>query len=81
MIATMKYGTGMGAANPRFAIAGKTGSAEGPEGNTGLFVSFAPAEAPTMAIVVVTRGGKTYGADAAAVAGYIYRALEGRLLC
>jgi cell division protein FtsI/penicillin-binding protein 2 len=81
MIGTVKYGTGVKAADSQFVVAGKTGSAEGPEGNTGLFVSFAPAKSPNLAVVVVTRGSKTWGADAAAVAGYIYRALEGRVLC
>ncbi len=82
MKGAVKFGTGVPAADKEFAIAGKTGStADGPEGATGLFVSFAPADKPSLAIVVVTRGHDEVGWRAAQVAGRIYKALRGRVLC
>jgi len=59
-------GTGRPINTDKLAIAGKTGTAENPQGAAhGWFVGFAPAERPTLALaVLVEQGG--YGATSAA---------------
>ncbi len=81
MIGAVRYGTATGAALKGIDVAGKTGTAGGPDGATGLFVSFAPARNPSVVVVVVLRGGDVMGRDAASVAGIIYSALGAELLC
>jgi hypothetical protein len=75
MIGTVQYGTGKGAELRGVTIAGKTGSALEPDGDLGLFVSYAPVDAPLFAVVVVLHGKGENGASAAAVAGQIYNTL------
>lgn len=75
MIETVRTGTGRPAAVPGLSVAGKTGTIDGPEGGTGLFVSFAPADAPRLAVVVVTQGKGVLGRTAAGIAGGVYRRL------
>jgi beta-lactamase class D len=77
MLGAVRYGTATGAAIGTIDVAGKTGTADGPELGTGLFVSFAPAEDPEYVVVVVLRGKGAMGAQAAAVAGQVYRAILG----
>ena len=59
-------GTGRGIDGPELAIAGKTGTAENPEGAAhSWFMGFAPAAAPTLAVAVLVEHGG-YGSAAAA---------------
>lgn len=59
-------GTGRGIDLPGLAIAGKTGTAENPQGPPhSWFVGFAPAERPAMAVAVLVEHGG-YGSAAAA---------------
>jgi peptidoglycan glycosyltransferase len=78
MIDVVRAGTGTAAAVPGSTVAGKTGTAEVPEGPPhAWFIGFAPAEAPRFAIaVIVERGGQfgdeaTGGRVAAPVAGKV----------
>jgi beta-lactamase regulating signal transducer with metallopeptidase domain/beta-lactamase class D len=78
MLATVRYGTGVPAATKQITVAGKTGSANDPEGNLGLFVSF---DKPTgdnpsaFVVVVVVRGKDVLGRTAAGVAGNVWSKL------
>lgn len=78
MIGAVNYGTAKLAFDPVQTIAGKTGSCIGQGSWLGLFASYAPVMDPKLAVVVVTRGSGERGKYAAAVAGKIYRALDGR---
>jgi penicillin-binding protein 2 len=78
MIGAVNYGTAKLAYDPVQTIAGKTGSCIGQGSWLGLFTSYAPVTDPHLAVVVVTRGSGERGKYAAAVAGKIYRALDGR---
>lgn len=58
-------GTGRRAAVPGIRIAGKTGTAEKPEGAPDLwFIGFAPLPEPTIALAVLIEDGGTFGEDA-----------------
>lgn len=74
MLATVKYGTGAPAGTEQITVAGKTGSANDPEGNLGFFVSFdKPGDNPSnFVVVVVVRGKDVLGRTAAAVAGRVW---------
>ncbi|MEO6392177.1 MAG: penicillin-binding transpeptidase domain-containing protein, partial [Pyrinomonadaceae bacterium] len=78
MIGAVNYGTAKLAFDPVQTIAGKTGSCIGQGSWLGLFASYAPVMDPKLAVVVVTRGSGERGKYAAAVAGKIYRAMDGR---
>ena len=77
MVGAVERGTAISARDPVWSIAGKTGTWQDDDGlGTGLFVSFAPVEAPRFVVVVVTQGRGERGASAARVAGPIYRQLR-----
>ncbi|HEY0323778.1 MAG TPA: penicillin-binding transpeptidase domain-containing protein [Pyrinomonadaceae bacterium] len=78
MIGSVNYGTGKGAYDSMLPAAGKTGTCIGQGSWLGLFGSFAPVGNPRLAVVVVTRGSGERGRVAAAIAGKIYKGLEGR---
>jgi penicillin-binding protein 2 len=68
-------GTGRGAAIEGVTVAGKTGTAQNPHGEDhALFICFAPAEDPAIAIAVVVENGGKGSAVAAPVARRIMRA-------
>jgi cell division protein FtsI/penicillin-binding protein 2 len=78
MVGAVSYGSGKKAQHPSHTVAGKTGTCIERGGWVGLFTSYAPLANPTLAVVVVTRGGDARGHVPAAVAGRIYRELGGR---
>ena len=58
MVEVINRGTGFNASSEYFQVAGKTGTAENPNGADHLwFVGFAPAEAPEYAVSVVLENG------------------------
>src|SRR5205085_1747595 len=64
------------------ASAARLGFGEGVEVTPvqlGLLASYAPADDPRLAVVVLTSGAGESGAVAAQIAGSIYKALRGRL--
>ncbi|HHW43608.1 cell division protein FtsI [Desulfofundulus thermobenzoicus] len=75
MVAVVREGTGKGAALPGVTVAGKTGSAQNPRGDThAWFVAFAPAEEPRVVVAVIIENGGAGGAVAAPVAREVIRA-------
>jgi peptidoglycan glycosyltransferase len=69
MLATVTRGTGMAAALPGVAVAGKTGTATLATGRAhAWFVAFAPADAPRVAVAIVVEHGGYGGAAAAPIA-------------
>jgi penicillin-binding protein 2 len=68
-------GTGRAAAVPYIAVAGKTGTAQNPQGQDhAVFVAYAPAEAPTICIAIVMENAGHGGSMAAPVAQKILSA-------
>ena len=68
-------GTGGRARIPGVRVAGKTGTAQNPHGQDhALFIAFAPAEAPTVALAVVVENGGHGGSVAAPIAREAIRA-------
>ena len=68
-----------GAKIPGVNVAGKTGTAENPQGIPhGWFVGFAPAEAPTIAVAVILENTPQGSLDAAPVGGQVMRAALGK---
>ena len=68
-----------GAKIPGVNVAGKTGTAENPQGSPhGWFVGFAPAEAPVIAVAVIIENSGQGGLDAAPVGGKVMQAALGR---
>jgi peptidoglycan glycosyltransferase len=60
-------------------VAGKTGTAENPQGTPhGWFVGFAPAEAPVVAVAVIIENSGQGGVDAAPLGGKVMQAALGR---
>ncbi|MGH2739297.1 MAG: peptidoglycan D,D-transpeptidase FtsI family protein [Actinomycetota bacterium] len=83
MQAVVEGGTGTAAAISGINVAGKTGTAENPGGNPhAWFISFAPAERPTIAVAVVVLEGGDLGSEATggAIAAPIARAVLERAL-
>jgi hypothetical protein len=78
MIGAAEYGTARRGVDSSMGVAGKTGSCIGKGTWVGLFASVAPVEDPKYAVVVITRGQGERGKYAAAVAGRVYEALNGR---
>ncbi len=75
MRAVIERGTGQAAAIPGFNVAGKTGSAQNPQGKThAWFVGFAPAENPRVVVAVVVEQKGAGGIVAAPIAREILRA-------
>jgi penicillin-binding protein 2 len=69
-------GTGTAARVPGLAVAGKTGTAQNPHGQDhALFVCYAPADHPTIALAFVVENSGHGGAVAAPLAGQALRRL------
>lgn len=67
MVDVVKYGTGKNAKIDNIRVAGKTGTAENPSGNShAWFIGFAPAEDPEVAIAVILEEEGSSGGEAAA---------------
>lgn len=67
-------GTGTAARVPGVRVAGKTGTAQNPHGEDhALFVCYAPADAPTLAMAVVVENSGHGGSVAAPIAGQVLR--------
>jgi peptidoglycan glycosyltransferase len=66
MVTVVQSGTGTAAQIPGVTVAGKTGTAQHGEGADphAWFVSFAPAEAPRVAVAVIVLDGGSLGSDA-----------------
>jgi peptidoglycan glycosyltransferase len=78
MVSVVEAGTGTAAQIPGVQVAGKTGTAETPDGNPhAWFVSFAPAQDPTIVVAVVVLNGGNLGSEATggAVAAPIARSI------
>ncbi len=79
MAGSVNYGSGARAHDPGMTVVGKTGTCIEPGGMwVGLFTSFAPLANPRLAVVVIARGPDGQNHFPAAVAGRIYRDLNGR---
>ncbi|MDR1952665.1 MAG: penicillin-binding protein 2 [Elusimicrobiota bacterium] len=75
LIDTVEKGTARGAFFPNIKIAGKTGTAQNPQGNDhAWFVSFAPADDPEIAIAVIVENGGGGSANAVPIGRKIYEA-------
>jgi peptidoglycan glycosyltransferase len=66
MVSVVASGTGTAAQIPGVSVAGKTGTAQHGEGLDphAWFVSFAPAEAPEVAVAVIVLDGGSLGSEA-----------------
>jgi peptidoglycan glycosyltransferase len=66
MVSVVQSGTGTRAQIPGVEVAGKTGTAQHGEGLPphAWFVSFAPAQNPTIAVAVIVLDGGSLGSDA-----------------
>jgi penicillin-binding protein 2 len=78
MVGSVSYGSGRRAQDPQETVAGKTGTCIEQGTWVGLFASYAPLANPRLAVVVIARGADAHGHFPAAVAGKIYRDLNGR---
>ena len=78
MIGSVSYGSGRRAFDPQEIVAGKTGTCIEQGTWIGLFTSYAPQNNPRLAVVVIARGADGRNHFPAAVAGRIYRDLNGR---
>lgn len=74
MVNAVKSGTGKSARISGIEVAGKTGTAENPQGKPhSWFIGFAPAEDPKIAIAVIVENGGSGGSNAAPIAGKVIR--------
>lgn len=74
--AVVERGTGVAAALPKVAIAGKTGSAENPRGQPhAWFAGYAPAEAPRIVVIAFVEHGFRGGLTAAPLVRRIFEAI------
>jgi len=79
MTLTVKEGTGTAAALRGVQVAGKTGSAQNPHGQThAWFIGFAPAEQPRVAVAVIVENAGSGGREAAPIAGEIIQTVIGQ---
>jgi hypothetical protein len=78
MVGAVNYGSGRKAHHSGASVAGKTGTCIEQGTWVGLFASYAPTVNPRLAVVVIARGPDARGHFPAAVAGRIYRDLNGR---
>lgn len=78
MVGAVNYGSGRRAHHSGATVAGKTGTCIEQGTWVGLFASYAPTVNPRLAVVVIARGPDARGHFPAAVAGRIYRDLNGR---
>lgn len=75
MVLAVEEGTARAAAVPGVRVAGKTGTAEAPNGDThAWFIGFAPAFQPEVAVAVVIEGGGSGGRVAAPAGGAVLAA-------
>jgi len=77
MVDVVTDGTGRAAVRPDMDVAGKTGTAEGAGGPHSWFLALAPANNPTIAVVVVIEGEGSGGTVAAPIAARILDAWFG----
>jgi len=74
MVAVVEEGYGKNASLPGVTVAGKTGSAENPQGiSHAWFVGFAPAEDPQIAVAVILENQGAGGTHAAPIARELFR--------
>jgi len=74
MVEAVEEGTAVRAAIPGITVAGKTGSAQNPNGEPhAWFVGFAPVEEPRIAVAVIIENGGAGGSAAAPIAREIMR--------
>lgn len=79
MTLTVNEGTGTAAALRGVRVAGKTGSAQNPHGQThAWFIGFAPVEQPRIAVAVVVENAGAGGREAAPIAGDIMKTVIGQ---
>lgn len=78
MIGSVSYGSGRRAFDSQEIVLGKTGTCIEQGTWVGLFTSYAPLKNPKLAVVVIARGVDGRNHFPAAVAGRIYRDLNGR---
>jgi membrane peptidoglycan carboxypeptidase len=78
MVGAVNYGSGRRAHDPQATVAGKTGTCIESGSWIGLFASYAPLANPRLAVVVISKGPDARSHFPAAVAGRIYRELNGR---
>lgn len=78
MVGAVNYGSGRKAHHSGASVAGKTGTCIENGTWVGLFASYAPTVNPRLAVVVIARGPDARGHFPAAVAGRVYRDLNGR---
>ena len=75
LLETVEIGTGRRSKLPGIKIAGKTGTAQNPQGEDhAWFVSYAPADNPEIAIAVIVENGGGGGLNAVPIAKKIYEA-------
>ncbi|OPY57188.1 MAG: Penicillin-binding protein A [Pelotomaculum sp. PtaU1.Bin035] len=75
MVDAVRYGTAGAAAVSGMQVAGKTGSAQNPRGQThAWFIGFAPADQPRLAVAVILENAGPGGTVAAPVAGRLLSA-------
>lgn len=81
LLAVAEGGTGRAAAVPGLSVAGKTGSAENPRGIPhAWFAGYAPADRPSLVVVVFVEHGRRGGEAAAPIARAIFEAARPMLL-
>lgn len=79
MMAVVQSGTGKAAALAGWQVAGKTGSAENPHGQThAWFAGFTPAENPRVAVALVVENAGAGGEVAAPIAREVFRGALGQ---
>ncbi len=75
MIGVVRDGTGTAAQIPRVTVAGKTGTAQNPHGDThAWFIAFAPADRPVVAVAVILENAGVGGQVAAPAARLVLQA-------
>jgi penicillin-binding protein 2 len=75
LIETVEIGTGKRSRLPGIKVAGKTGTAQNPQGEDhAWFVSYAPADNPEIAVAVIVENGGGGGLNAVPIARKIYEA-------
>lgn len=79
MVDAVRYGTAGAAAVSGMQVAGKTGSAQNPRGQThAWFIGFAPADQPRLAVAVILENAGSGGSVAAPIAGRLLAAAAAR---
>ncbi len=79
MIDAVRIGTATAAAVPGYQVAGKTGSAQNPHGQThAWFIGFVPADQPSLAVAVIFENAGAGGTEAAPAAARLLSAALNR---